>query len=247
MKRMGLTLAAASLVLAPALAAQDDPAFIFAIYMRCNQAMEAQADEVVAGVWAPALQRQVESGRLTGWLWLAHSQGGPWRRILATTGSDMGAMMQARADLVAEISRDAAAGSRMNTACPSHDDYIWVAAATSTTNPDVVGDASVSSYHMCNRAKEGRADEIFGSLLAPLYQKHIDMGHLASYGFYAHRAGGVFRRLETVSGPDHTTILDMQAAVYNEAFETNPIAMQEFAEICQTHTDYMWNNATPGS
>lgn len=247
MKKLVLTLAAGLLLFAPALAAQDQPAVVFGMYMRCNQAMEAQADEAVQEVWGPIIERHVQAGRLSGWLWLTHSQGGAWRRVLATTGTDVGEMMSVREDMVAELGQHPDAMNAVQSACPGHDDYIWMGNTVSTNNPDVMGTASVSSYHMCNRAREGRADEIFNEVLAPLYQKHLDMGHLASYGFYGHRAGGMYRRLETVSGADHATVLSMQAAVYQEATETNPYAMQEFAEICQSHSDYMWTNSTPGS
>ena len=247
MKNTGLALAAGLLLLAPGVGAQDEPAFVFGAYYRCNQAMEGQADEVVREVVGPVLQRHVDAGSLTGWLWLTHNQGGEWRRILATTGSDLGQMMQVRAEVVAELSEgdEADRMTELFAACPGHDDYIWVGVDISTNNPDVIGNASVSSYHMCDRSREGRADEIFTEVLAPLYQKHIDLGHLASYGFYAHRVGGAVRRLETVSGADHTTVLNMQGAVYGEAFETNPLAVQEFTDICNTHTDYLWSNANP--
>jgi len=231
----------------PALAAQDEQAVVFAMYLRCNQAMEAQADRAVQDVWGPIIQRHVDSGRLTGWLWLTHSQGGVWRRILATTGTDVAEMMSVREDMVAELGESPDAMNAVNSACPSHDDYIWIGSTVSTNNPDVVGSASVSSYHMCDRSREERADEIFAEVLAPLYQKHVDMGHLASFGFYGHRAGGMYRRLETVSGPDHTTVLQMQGAVYQEATQTNPYAVQEFAEICPSHSDYMWTNPAPGN
>jgi hypothetical protein len=46
---------------------------------------------------------------------------------------------------------------------------------------------------------------------------------------------------------DHATVLNMQGAVYQEATQTNPYAMQEFAEICQTHSDYMWTNSAAGN
>jgi hypothetical protein len=72
----------------------------------------------------------------------------------------------------------------------------------------------------------------------------MDMGHLSSWGFYAHRSGGRFRRLETFSGADHMTLLNMQAAILGEANENNAVAMQEFNQICNSHVDYMWNNAT---
>jgi hypothetical protein len=247
MKNVGLTLVVGSLLLAPALSAQEDPMFVFGQYFRCNQAIEAQADEVVQEVFAPVIQRHVDAGHLTGWLWLTHDQGGAWRRLLATSGSDMNQMMEVRAQIVAEVSQNEEAMARLGAACGGHDDYVWVATTTSTANPEVMGSASVSSYHMCDRSREGRADEIFADVLAPLYQKHVDMGHLASYGFYSHRIGGVFRRLETVSGPDHATVLEMQSAVYNEAAQTNPFAIQEYTQICSTHSDYLWSNETPGS
>ncbi len=244
MKHTGLALAVGLLLLAPGVSAQDDPAIVFGIYYRCSQGLEAQADEVVREVFAPVVQRHVDAGRLTGWLWLTHDQGGAWRKVLVTTGNDLGQMMQVRDEIIAELGDD----DRMTalfTACPGHDDYIWMGVDVSSNNPDATGNATVSSYHMCNRSREGRADQIFTEVLAPLYQKHIDLGHLATYGFYLHRVGGVFRRLETVSGADHTTVLNMQGAVYEEAFATNPFAMQEFTEICQTHTDYLWSNTTP--
>lgn len=248
MKKAGLMLAVgSSLLFASALSAQEDPMFVFGQYLRCNQGIEAQADEVIQEVFAPVIQRHVDAGHLTGWLWLAHDQGGAWRRILAVTGSDMNQMMDVRAQITDEVTQNEEAMARLGDACGSHDDYVWVATTTSTANPEVMGTASVSSYHMCDRSREGRADQIFAEVLAPLYQKHVDMGHLASYGFYSHRIGGMFRRLETVSGPDHATVLQMQSAVYNEAMQTSPFALQEYTQICSMHTDYLWTNETPGA
>lgn len=247
MKKVGLVLAVGFLLLAPPLAAQDDPMFVIGAYYRCSEAMEAQADEVVREFVGPVVQRHVDAGHLTGWLWNSHDLGGAWRRLLVLSGTDMNQMLEVRAQIIEELSENEEAMARMGQACGGHDDYIWVATTTSTTNPDVMGTASVSAYHMCERSREDRADELFAEVLAPLYQKHVDMGHLASYGFYSHRVGGVFRRLETVSGPDHATVLDMQAAVYNEAMQTNPLALQEFTQICSTHSDYLWTNQMPGS
>ena len=52
--------------------------------------------------------------------------------------------------------------------------------------------------------------------------------------------------METFSGQDHNTLMNMQEAILQEADETNPLAMNEFRQICNSHTDYMWNNATTG-
>ena len=47
-----------------------------------------------------------------------------------------------------------------------------------------------------------------------------------------------------MSGADHKTLMDMTEAIYSEAGETNPLALQEFLEICDSHVDYMWANTT---
>lgn len=224
--------------------AQDDAApIIFGIYYRCNQGQEARADEIRAQVVAPVVQRQVDAGRLTGSLWLGHVQGGVWRRIEVAQGTDLNAMMDAREAIVGEIGANHAAEmAELQTICPSHDDYIWQGIANSPPDVNAVGAASISAYHACDRSREARADELFTEVLAPLYQKHMDMGHLSSWGYYGHRLGGQFRRLETMSGADHKTLLAMQDAIYGEAEETNPEAMQEFNSICSWHDDYMWEN-----
>jgi hypothetical protein len=228
----------------PALAqAQDDAApVVFGIYYRCSQGQEARTDEIFAASVAPVAQKYIDSGDITGALWLTHVQGGAWRRLWAVVGTDIPTMMDVRAAITDEIDADAAA--ELTSICPSHDDYIWTGVANAPIDPDrISGPATLSAYRTCNVSREARADEIFTSLLAPLYQKHTDMGHLDGWAFYAHRMGGSFRRLETMSGADHKTLLAMQEAIYTEANETDAAAMQEFNEICGSHSDYMWENS----
>lgn len=154
-------------------------------------------------------------------------------------------MMDVRQQIFGEFEdQHGDAAAEFGSICPSHDDYIWTTVASSNPDPGAVGDATISAYHACDRTREDRANEIFEEVLAPLYQKHMDMGYLSSWGFYAHRMGGPFRRLETFSGADRMTLLTMQNAIYSEAGETNPLAMQEFNQICNWHVDYMWNNVT---
>lgn len=245
MKRIGVAVGGAMMLLASAAAAQEPNPLIFGIYYRCAQGQEARADEIVNNVLGPIAQKHVDAGHLTGWVWLSHVQGGAWRRIMATTGTDLGLMMDVREQMVEEFtSQHGDAAAELSAACPGHDDYIWTGVATSTPDPTALGQATISTYHACDRSREGRTNEIFEEVLAPLYQKHMDMGHLASWGFYAHRSGGRFRRLETFSGADHKTLLNMQNAIYEEAGRTNALAMNEFNQICSSHVDYMWSNAT---
>lgn len=245
MTKIGIGGVACWMLLATTAAAQDGNPVTFGIYYRCNQALEAQADEIVRNTLGPIAQRHVDSGELTTWTWLTHRQGGEWRRLFATIGTDLATQMETRAEIEQEfLDGHPDEAATLNAACPSHDDYIWTGVASSgPAGPNVAGPASISTYHACDRSRETRADGIFNEVLAPLYQKHMDMGHIASWTYYAHRMGGIFRRLETFSGADHMTLLNMQDAIYNEAIATNPLAMQEFNEICSWHTDYMWENA----
>lgn len=246
MKRFGAGVALGTMLLAPAVAAQEEtPTVIFGIYYRCAQGTEARADDIVRNVFGPVLQKHVDAGHMTGWVWLAHAQGGAWRRVLATVGTDVGVMMDTRDAIVDEItSQHADAAQELGTVCGSHDDYIWTSIATSTPDPDAVGLATLSTYYSCDMSREARTNQIFQEVLAPLYEKHREMGHLATWGFYAHRSGGIFRRLETFSGVDHKTLMNMQQAIYEEAQANNALAMNELRQICSWHQDYMWNNAT---
>ena len=246
MKCIGLTVAAGMLLLAPSAVAQDaPPPVIFGQYYRCNQGQEARADEIARGVLGPIVQKHVDAGQLTGWVWFAHSQGGAWRRLFATVGTDLDVMMDVREQIVEEfLGQHEEAAQELGTVCGSHDDYIWIAISNSSPDPAAVGNATLSTYYACDNSREGRTDEIFEDVLTPLFQKHTDMGHIAGWGYYAHRSGGIFRRLMTFSGADHKTLLNMQTAIFQEANETNQVAMNEFRQICNWHTDYMWNNAT---
>ena len=249
MKKFSLTVIAIGILslLAPAAAlAQDgEEQIVFGIYYRCSQGQEARADEIHNQIVAPVVQKHVDLGHLTGQLWLAHRHGGPWRRLQATLGTDLNQMMDMRGAIVQELTANHPAEmAELQTICSTHDDYIWVGIENSPINVDTVGDASLSAYHSCDMSREGRADEIFSELLAPLYQKHMDMGHLASWGYYSHRIGGIFRRLETMSGADHKTLLAMQNAIYQEAIESDAEAMAEFRSICTWHSDYMWVNGS---
>lgn len=232
------------LLAAPApVMAQDSAPVIFGVYYRCSQGAESRADEIVEQTLGSVIQPHVDAGHLTGWLWLSHRHGGGWRRILATVGTDLDQMMDVRGQIFTAFQNDHPdAAAELGTVCGSHDDYIWIGVANSDPDPNAIGDSTLSAYHACDMSREARADEIFSEILAPLYQKHMDMGHLSSWGFYAHRVGGIFRRLETMSGADHTTLMAMQTAIYQEAGQSNPLEMQEFRSICSWHSDYMWQN-----
>lgn len=243
MKQFGLAVVGNMVFLVSGAAAQDQQNFVMGAYYRCSPAREGQVDQVVQNVMGPIVQRHVDAGHLTGWAWFTHVHGGSWRRLFVTTGTDLAQMMSVRGQIVQEFNtQHEDAAQTMGNACGGHDDYIWAAEQISSPDPDALGGATYSTYYACEGGVEQRASEIFEELLVPLYQKHQDAGHLASWGFYAHRSGGRFRRLETMSGADHATLVQTQAAIYQEANETDPFAFREFRSICNWHTDYMWNS-----
>lgn len=242
MRRVALSTLASAVLFTSAAAAQEPPPIIFSTYFRCSITGTARATEINQTVVGPIVQKHIDAGHLTGWGWRNHVQGGSWRALRSVIGTDLDVMMDVGGQINAEFrEQHADDAAEFADICGSHDDYIWIGVANSPPNPDAAnGPASISTYYICEAAREGRADQIFRELLAPIYQKHTDMGHLTNWGFFAHRSGGPYRRLETFSGADHKTLLDMQNAIYSEAGETDALAFNEFRQICGSHTDYMW-------
>ena len=99
----------------------------FSMYFGCELAREDRADELVAEVFAPIYNRQVESGGLVSWAWLKHNVGGTWRRLLTMTGVDHKTVARARAAVLTEMAgrRTERAFREFNTICGTHEDYLW--------------------------------------------------------------------------------------------------------------------------
>ncbi len=86
----------------------------------------------------PIVQKYIDAGDLTGWIWLSHLHGGSWRRLLRLSGTDLGRMMDARDRIYEEFRvRHADAVAELQSICPGHDDYIWIGIANSQGNPVV--------------------------------------------------------------------------------------------------------------
>jgi hypothetical protein len=99
----------------------------FSIYMDCDMNREERADELMRETLGPIYDAHVESGSLTGWNWLTHSVGGPYRRLLSMTGESHNAMMRARDALIEDFrtGRAERAYEQFNEICPDHQDYMW--------------------------------------------------------------------------------------------------------------------------
>ncbi len=243
-----LTLAAAGLaLLVPTLpaAAQTTNPVVMGTYYRCNTATEARADTVWQRSLGPIFDRMLAANQITAWGWLSHNTGGAWRRVSVMVAPDMDKAMDARDALIREAAtRQAAALREFNTICSSHDDYIWVYQTGSTAPADVGRSrppAGFSVYYQCDPTREQRADELVRTAIAPIYERHREAGHLNSWGWYSHSVGGFYRRLSTMDGPDHKSLMQARAMIIADLQREAPLAAREFNEICNAHTDYMWD------
>ncbi len=231
--------AVAALVLAGSIEAQS----IIGTYYQCSTADEGEADFIMNTVLDDAFQSRVDAGEITGWGWVEHQAGGTWRRISTITAADRSAAMTAWGAIVDEIEDEHPnAWHRFNEICSAHDDYVWSqVSASEGADAAVTPTAWVSTYWVCDQAKESRADELMQAM-APVFDKHIAAGHLGGWAWYAHDIGGRFRRLQTVLAADDFDVLDGRDMVISDLQSNHADVLGEFGSICTGHVDYLWGN-----
>ena len=94
------------------------------VYYVCDQAREAEADEIVAEHIAPLYDAQVEAGKLKAWGWLSHVLGGEYRRLATATGDSHSDVLAARGEIIAAL-QDNDEAEEFSQICSSHSDYLW--------------------------------------------------------------------------------------------------------------------------
>lgn len=99
--------------------------------------------------------------------------------------------------------------------------------------------AILATYYECDYALEGTAD-IMMRRLAPVYQKHVDAGHLTGFNMAAHVMGGAWRRFVTITGA-RDAVLDVWTTLDAEMQAADPVAYAQFIATCGSHQDYLWN------
>ena len=214
--------------------------FSYATYFYCDSGKAERADEIIKQVDAPIFDKAVRDGQINAWGWLAHHTGGQWRRAQYYTAPTLDALLdaqtameEARGDNTEEL--DAEFGS----ICRTHEDYIWEQLASGGSSDR--GDAGFSVYYDCDESREERADEIFKEVYAPILNKFVEDGKFASWGWSSHWVGGQFRRLQTLTGPDHKSLLAARGELIEAMYESESAAGEVFTSICGSHADYMWN------
>jgi hypothetical protein len=219
---------------------EKDETYIYATYFYCNTAKEEKADDWVKNVSAPIWDAAVADGTVKGWGWMSHHTGGKWRRIQYHTAGSMAELLGAQESVGKKV--DEAAGDTAGVAevCGGHDDYIWKAEAGNATEGKR-GKVGLSVYHVCDFAKEERADEIVKKVFAPVYDKAMADGKIVSWGWNSHVVGGKYRRLATMTADNLVALNDAWGEILEAIYGDGDNAeANEFSELCSSHSDYFW-------
>ncbi len=224
--------------------AQEDeapPGIVFGTYYYCDVATQDDMDEIVAANEAPVFDKWVEEGKLIAWGYYKHYTGGRWRRLQFHVSPSIEEALSNQDAIFEEIYADNAEGGQARSeACYGHDDYIWAAdqgSGLAETAPAV----SLSTYHVCTLTGQQRADEIFAEVYAPKLNELVEKGDIAGWGWNQHRLGGRYRRLATITGADHASVVAANGQVIGYANENHSALAEEFSSICGSHTDYLWD------
>jgi len=239
--------AAATLPAVVGAQAEDKPAtgYVYTTYFECEVSRQWRADEIMTSLFAPAYDAAVEKGQLASWGWLAHHTGGKWRRALYYSAPTIEALLAAP-EAVRGATRETNpdADREFGAICGAHEDYIWQVGASSRGMglvPVDRGEVGFSVYLECEMGEEERADEIMATVFAPIYNRHVAEGRLASWGWLKHHVGGEWRRLLTLTGTDHVSLLAARDAIIEEMVAKHEAVTKEYDDICDSHQDYMWN------
>jgi hypothetical protein len=216
------------------------PNYITATYFYCSVAKEEDADKVVKEQMAPIYDAAVEAGIINSWGWMAHRNGGKWRRVLYFSATGTDAALDAAAHLYSATDEASGDDNSFNEACPSHDDYIWEASNVGGAG-EGRGEVGFSTYFYCDSNREERADEIIKETFAPVLDSLVENGNLSSWGWISHYVGGKIRRALTMTAPSHKATLQGRDYVVDVVFAEGNEGGAEFGQICANHVDYMWD------
>jgi hypothetical protein len=225
---------------------QDAPTtLIFGTYYRCTQGQEERADVLFNEHMAPLFKAEVAAGRLGAYGWGHHWLGGDWRRLQYISGPDLDKLIDARDAVIAKMqtAEHAKAIAEFDSICSSHDDYLWSTVASSQSATDVGRVRSavgMSTYYVCGSG-ESEADAIMKSAIAPILNRHVKEGKIASWSWLEHRMGGKYRRVLVTDSSDHKSAMRLWGTLVGAIQKEQPDLFARFGEICDSHSDYIWD------
>ena len=222
------------------MAAAPVATFTHAAYYNCKVTDESKADAAVNKFFASIYDAALEAGTISAWGWYAHVYGGKWRRLLYQTTDSIDALIDASGELFTATREAMGDDTSFAQACPDHEDYIWQGDQTSGSGEEA-GWAVMSVYFYCDQVRGGRADEIVKEHFTPVLNQQIADGKINSWAWLSHYIGGKIQRLLTVSGKDYKSLLAGRDEATTAIFERAGEAFGEFATICNSHLDYIWD------
>lgn len=242
MKTSTMALSAVVVLAAAASAQAQDQTpqtYVYGTYQVCDLARQERSDEIFAQLDKKILDAAVADKTITSYGLYAHHTGGPWRRLSYTTAPSMQALLDAQKKLGDQAdATNKKLGQEYSTICNTHDDYIWhrVAGSAGSVSP---GGVVFSTYYVCDSTRETQADAMVQQVFAPVYDQMVADGKLKSWGWLEHIVGGKYRRVATMGAADLKGLMAARAALV-QVFTDNAIG-DAFTEICDSHTDYIWN------
>lgn len=231
-------------------AQEEESAYVYASYYQCGPGL-GEAVATMRDDWAPIMKGHVDAGHVTNWGVLTHDTGNRWSMAIYHIGPDRNALMTALDEsLAAYFERHPEAGARFGEACPTHEDYIWVREAGSQSAAELARSrpaAAQSVYWVCDEGREAVADLIVEKVWAPVLDRLVTEGRINSWGWLSHFIGGEYRRLLTTDGADHAALLDARDTMIEATASEDAALAAAFSDVCNGHTDVMWNVAVSGS
>ena len=231
---------------APTASAQEEEVsrpYVYGIYYECDVARQGLADELIDLAFASEFDAAVDEDAISSWGWLSHHTGGTWRRLLYYSAPDMESLLAGLEGPMSAVEESHPEVARaFSEICGTHDDYIWrsVAGSRGGNVARPRGEIAMSTYYVCDPAKEERADELMEEI-AGVFDARIEAGDLVSWGWMEHVVGGEYRRLETMTADNQGQLIRARMAIIEEILGEHAEAAEEFDEICRSHTDYIWN------
>jgi hypothetical protein len=230
---------------AGASAQEDETAYVYASYYQCSGGL-SDAIATLRDDWGPIVQAHMDANHISAWGALTHATGNPWTMAIYHVGAEIGVLNTALDEALATyFEQHPEEGAAFGESCPTHEDYIWTSSLGSQPALTVAqdrADAGMSVYWVCDEGKEAVADLIVENVWAPVYDQLVADGSLNSWSWLSHFVGGKYRRALITDGADHGTLLEARNQALEATGENAGLAAA-FSDVCNGHTDVLWDIA----